>query len=110
MTLVSDERTYIPHSEFSPIQVLIKLLRLVFLTAIRLMDDRTSFVQEVSRDHQFLLVTLSICVVENMRGALLAKGPDSSLGEVHTGSCSEPIHMEDEVKDPEDEVEDGRDK
>ena len=31
-------------------------------------------------------------------GALLAKGPDSSFGEVHRGSCSEPIHMEDEVK------------
>ena len=29
-----------------------------------------------------------------MRGALLVKGPDSSLGEVHKGSCSEDIHME----------------
>ena len=28
------------------------------------------------------------------RGALLAKGPDSSLGEVHRKSCSEDIHME----------------
>ena len=48
-----------------------------------------------------------------MRGALLAKGPDSSLGEVHRGSCSEDIHMEEEmveVKVQEDEVEDGRDK
>ena len=45
-----------------------------------------------------------------MRGALLAKGPDSSFGEVHRGSCSEPIHMDEEVKDQEDEVEDGRDK
>ena len=47
-----------------------------------------------------------------MRGALLAKGPDSSLGEVHRGSCSKDIHMEEEkveVKDQEDEVEDGRD-
>ena len=48
-----------------------------------------------------------------MRGALLAKGPDSSLDEVHRGSCSEDIHMEEEkveVKVQEDEVEDGRDK
>ena len=49
-----------------------------------------------------------------MRGAFLAKGPDSSLGEVHRGSCSgEDIHMEEEkveVKVQEDEVEDERDK
>ena len=31
-----------------------------------------------------------------VRGALLAKGPDSSLGEVHSGSCSGNIHMEEE--------------
>ena len=31
-----------------------------------------------------------------MRGALLAKGPDSSFGEVHRGSCSEDIHMVEE--------------
>ena len=46
-----------------------------------------------------------------MRGALLAKGPDSSVGEVHRGSCSEDIHMEEEkveVKVQEDEVGDGR--
>ena len=45
-------------------------------------------------------------------GALLAKGPDSSLGEVHRGSCSGNIHMEEEkveVKVQEDEVEDERD-
>ena len=41
---------------------------------------------------------------------VLAKGPDSSFGEVHRGSCSEPIHKEDEVKDQKDEVEDRRDK
>ena len=46
-----------------------------------------------------------------MRGALLAKGPDSSLGDVHRGSCSEDIHMEEEkveveVKVQEEEVED----
>ena len=44
-------------------------------------------------------------------GALLVKGPDSSLGEVHRGSCFEHIHMEEEnveVKVQEDEVEDGR--
>ena len=48
-----------------------------------------------------------------VRGALLAKGPDSSLGEVHRGSCSGNIHMEEEkveVKVQEDEVEDGRDR
>ena len=50
-----------------------------------------------------------VCV----RGALLAKGPDSSSGEVHRGSGSEDIHMEEEkveVTVQEDEVEDGRDK
>ena len=39
----------------------------------------------------------------------MAKGPDSSLGEVHRGSCSEDIHMEEEkveVKVQEEEVED----
>ena len=48
-----------------------------------------------------------------MRGALLAKGPDSSVGEVHRGSCSCNVHIEGEkveVKVQEDEVEDGRDK
>ena len=44
-----------------------------------------------------------------MRGRLLAKGPDTSLGDVHRGSCSDDIHMEEEkveVKDQEEEVED----
>ena len=48
-----------------------------------------------------------------MRGALWAKGPDSSLGEVHRRSCSEDIHMEEakvEVKVQEEEMENGRDK
>ena len=45
-----------------------------------------------------------------MRGALLTKGPDSSFAEAHRGFISEPIHIGDEVKDQEDEVEDGRDK
>ena len=48
-----------------------------------------------------------------MRGALLANGPDSSLGEVHRISCSGKIHMEEEkveVKVQEDELEDERDK
>ena len=45
-----------------------------------------------------------------VRGASLAKGPDSSVGEVHRGSCFSNIHMEEKVKDQEDEVEDGRDK
>ena len=50
---------------------------------------------------------------QRVRGALLAKGPDSSLGEVHRGSCSEDIHMEEEkvqVKVQEEEVEDATDK
>ena len=38
------------------------------------------------------------------------KGPDSSFAEAHKEIRSEPIHIEDEVKDQEDEVEDGRDK
>ena len=42
-----------------------------------------------------------------VRGALLTKGPDSSFAEAHRGFNSEPT--EDEVKDQEDEVEDGRD-
>ena len=53
------------------------------------------------------------CTARSVRGALLAKGPDSSLGEVHRGSCSWNIHMEEEkveVKVQEEEVEDGRDK
>ena len=45
-----------------------------------------------------------------MRVALLAKVPNSSFAEAHRWVNSEPIHMEDEVKDQEDEVEDGRDK
>ena len=45
----------------------------------------------------------------DVRGVLLAKGPHSSLGEVHRGSGSEDIHMEEEkveVKVQEEEVED----
>ena len=38
----------------------------------------------------------------------MAKRPDSSFAEAHRGFNSEPIHIEDEVKDQEDEVEDGR--
>ena len=44
-----------------------------------------------------------------VRGVLLAKGPDSSMGEGHRGSCSEDIHIEEEkveVKVQEEEVED----
>ena len=47
------------------------------------------------------------------RGVIGKKGPDSSMGEVHRGSCSEHIHMEEEkveVKVQEDEAEDERDK
>ena len=46
----------------------------------------------------------------HVRGALLTKGPDSSFAEAHRGFSYEPIHTEDEVKDQEDEVEDGTDK
>ena len=42
--------------------------------------------------------------------ALLTKGPESSFAKAHMGFNSEPIHIEDEVKDQEDEVEDGKDK
>ena len=45
-----------------------------------------------------------------VRGELLTKGPDSSFAEAYKGFNSEPIHMEDKVKDQEVEVEDGRDK
>ena len=38
------------------------------------------------------------CCSSYVRGALLAKGPDSSFGEVHRGSCSGNIHMEEEVE------------
>ena len=61
------------------------------------------------------LALASHCWIMNplsVRGALLAKGPDSSLGEVHRGSCSEDIHMEEEkieVKVQEHEVEYERD-
>ena len=57
----------------------------------------------------WLFKTFFLCV----RGAFSAKRPDSSLGEVHSGSCSGNIHTEEEkveVKVQEDEVEDGRDK
>ena len=43
-----------------------------------------------------------------VRGVLLAKVPDSSFAEAHKGFISELTHREDEVKDQEDEVEDGR--
>ena len=46
----------------------------------------------------------------SVRGALLAKGPDTSFGEVHRGSSSSNIHMEEVVKDQEDQIEDGREK
>ena len=34
-----------------------------------------------------------------VRGVLLTKGPDSSFAEAHRRFNSEPIHIEDEVKD-----------
>ena len=55
---------------------------------------------------------LFLQVLKVVRGASLAKGPDSSLGEVLKGSWSGNIHMEEErveVKVQEDEAEDGRD-
>ena len=44
-----------------------------------------------------------------MRGALLAKGPDSSFAEAHSVLLPEPTHMEDEDEDQENEKEDERD-
>ena len=44
-----------------------------------------------------------------MRGALLTKESDSSLVEAHKGILSEPTHVEGEVEDQKDEVEDERD-
>ena len=44
-----------------------------------------------------------------MRGALLTKESNSSFAEAHRGFNSEPTHIEDEVEEKEDEVEDGRD-
>ena len=44
-----------------------------------------------------------------LRGWLLTKGPDSSFAEANRGFNSEPTHIEYEVGDQEDEVEDGRD-
>ena len=46
---------------------------------------------------------------QHVRGALLTKESDSSFAEAHRGFLSEPIHIQDEVKDQEDEVEDERD-
>ena len=66
ITLVFDERPYIPSSVLSPTQVLIRFLRNVFPTAIRLMGDRSSFVQEVPRDLHFFSMILAICVVEDV--------------------------------------------
>ena len=40
----------------------------------------------------------------------MTKGPDSPFGELHKRSCCGNIHKEEELKDQEDEVEDGRDK
>ena len=58
IALVSDERTCIPNSVFSPIQVLIKCLRIVFPRAIQPMGDRTGSVQDVSQDLYFFTVFL----------------------------------------------------
>ena len=60
-----------------------------------------------------LRTTVSDRLIPAPAGALLAKGPDPTLGEVHKRSCSSNIHMEEEkvqVKVQEDEVEDGREK
>ena len=34
----------------------------------------------------------------NVRGVLLAKGPDPSVGGVPVGYCPDDVHMEDEVQ------------
>ena len=45
----------------------------------------------------------------HVRGVLLAKGPDSSFAEAQREFISELTRIKDEVKDQENEVEDGRD-
>ena len=55
-----------PSRYFFPIQVPIEFLRTVFPTAIWLMDDRTSFVQEVPHDLHCLTMISAICVVEDV--------------------------------------------
>ena len=77
-TIVFDERTNVPNSEFSPIQVLIKLLRIVFPIAIQLMDDHINFVQEVPRDLQFCR---GHSIVSNL-------GASSNFTKVHADTAS----------------------
>ena len=60
------KKKQLPVEGYSPIQVLMKLVRIVSPTAIRLMDDRTSFVQEVPQDLQFCVMILAICVAEDV--------------------------------------------
>ena len=69
----------------------------------RLLDENFSGLWKV-------VVVKEVGLNSRMRGALLTKGPDSSFAEAHRAFNSEPIHIEDEVKDQEDEAEDGRDK
>ena len=51
--------------------------------------------------------TTSLLRLHRCERGVVDQRPDSSFAEAHKGFCSEPIHIEDEVKDQEDEVEMG---
>ena len=74
--LVFDKRTYIPKLVLSPIQVLMKLLPLVFPKAIQLLDDHTNFVQEVPWDLQGFAHDLG----HSCRGRRIQTSGHSDLG------------------------------
>ena len=65
MTLVSDERTYIPNSVLCPIQVPMEHLRTVFPTRDQQAGVRTSCAQEVPRDLQYFPMVSAICVAQD---------------------------------------------
>ena len=64
--LVSDERTYIPNSDISPIQAPIELSRLVFPITILPIGVHFNFVREVPQDLQCLPKIFAICVVNDI--------------------------------------------
>ena len=66
IAIVSEERTCIPNSVFSPIRVLIKRVQNVFPRAIQLVGDRKFSVQDVSQDLYFFTVIFAVCVVESV--------------------------------------------
>ena len=62
----------------------------------RVLDCVSDLTHLCTQTHVFIHVFLATHVCIYVRGALLAKGPNSSFGEVHTGSCSDEVHMEEE--------------